>query len=106
MIAVRISFVVVFLLILVGIAVQWQWAVGFNAMDSRWWVWLLKTILATGGIPSQLLYPVWWTGAAGIIVMGAAAALIARANTKTLHGGRDARNTHGSARWASLSECG
>lgn len=104
MIAVRISFVVVFLLILAGIAVQWQWAVGFNAMDSRWWVWLLKTILATGGIPSQLLYPVWWTGAAGIIVMGVAAALIARANTKTLHGGRDARNTHGSARWASLSD--
>jgi type IV secretion system protein VirD4 len=104
MIAVRISFVVVFLLTLVAIGIQWHWAVGFNSLDPRWWVWLLKTIMATGGLPSNLLYPVWWTGAAGVVVMGAAAMLIARADTTTLHGGRDARNTHGSARWAKLGD--
>ncbi|MBS4047924.1 MAG: type IV secretory system conjugative DNA transfer family protein [Alphaproteobacteria bacterium] len=104
MIAVRISFVVVFLLTLVAIGIQWHWAVGFNSLDPRWWVWLLKTIMVTGGLPSNLLYPVWWTGAAGVVVMGAAAMLIARADTTTLHGGRDARNTHGSARWANMGD--
>jgi type IV secretion system protein VirD4 len=104
MIAVRISFFVIFTLAILAIGFQWHWAVGFNPSDLRWWAWLLKNLQLTGGLPKELLYPLWWTGAASVLGMGAAAILIARAGTSTLHGGRDARNTHGSARWATKGD--
>lgn len=100
MIALRIAFLAIFTTMIAAIALQWHWAVGFNVTDIRWCGWLMRTFRALGGLPPEMLYPVWWTGAAGLVAMGAAAFFASRASTVTLHGGQDARNTHGSARWA------
>ena len=101
MIIQRVVLVLIFIISIVLILVQWNAAVGFDAFDLRWWVWLAKTLFATAGLPNELIYPLWWTGAGAFIVMAASTLLFNRPRSRTLHGGADARNTHGSARWAS-----
>src|SRR3546814_4816727 len=83
-----------------AILLQWHWAIGFNAQDSRWWAWLVHTAKVTGGLPDELLYPVYWTGIAAFFVAAAVTMVVNRVGTRTLAGNADARNTHGSARWA------
>jgi len=83
-----------------AVLLQWNMAIGFDALDVRWWTWLVKAIYATGGLPSELTHPLWWTGAALIIAWGTLVFFAMRPSTKTLGDGADARNTHGSARWA------
>ena len=83
------------------VLVQWNMAVGFDAFDPRWWIWLGKTLFASGGLPGDLIYPIWWTGAGAFIAMAAATFLFNRPRSKTINGGADARDTHGSAHWAS-----
>lgn len=83
-----------------AILLQWNLALGFNAADPRWWTWLVKTIYATGGLPRELTHPLWWTGAGLAIVWGTLVFFAMRPSSRTLGDGADARNTHGSARWA------
>lgn len=94
----------IFGLTVAAILLQWHWAIGFQAGDARWWVWLLRNIRITGGLPVELLYPLYWSAAAGLLLMAGSLLLWSRAGTETLHGDKDARNTHGSARWARRSD--
>ena len=100
MIILRLTLFIVFAAAAAALMAQWNAAVGFDALDARWWTWLLKTLSATGGLPEQLLHPVWWTGGGAFIAMAATTLLLLRPGSRTLHGGADARDTHGSARWA------
>ncbi|NQU56009.1 MAG: type IV secretory system conjugative DNA transfer family protein, partial [Rhodospirillales bacterium] len=90
----------IFIISVVIILMQWKAAVGFDAIDPRWWIWLAQTLFATVGLPSALIYPVWWTGGGAFVAMAAVALFFSRPGSRTLHGGTDARDTHGSARWA------
>lgn len=87
-----------------AILVQWNLALGFNALDPRWWTWLIKAIYVTGGLPSELTHPLWWTGAALAIVWGILVFFAMRPSSRTIGDGADARNTHGSAKWATWRE--
>ncbi|WP_341702094.1 type IV secretory system conjugative DNA transfer family protein [Ferrovibrio sp.] len=87
-----------------SIILQWNLAIGFLPQDARWWVWLVRNFRATGTMPAELLYPIYWSGAGCLLLMALAMIISARASTTTLHGGRDARNTHGSARWATAGD--
>src|SRR3546814_10132793 len=91
---------------LVAILLQWHWAIGFNAQDSRWWAWLVHTAKVTGGLPDELLYPVYWTGIAAFFVAAAVTMVVNRVGTRTIAGNADARKTHGSARWAKKADVG
>lgn len=98
------SLIVIFVGMLAALLMQWRAAVGFDGLDGRWWVWLRDSLLLTGGLPEELVYPVWWTGAAGIGAMAMATFFFAGPGSWTLFGGRDARDTHGSARWARMRD--
>ncbi|MHA1597536.1 MAG: type IV secretory system conjugative DNA transfer family protein [Alphaproteobacteria bacterium] len=101
MILQRVILILIFISFVVLTLVQWNAVVGFNAFGSQWWVWLVNTLLTMGGLPNALIYPVWWTGAGALMAMAATMLLFNRPGSRTLHGGTDARDTHGSARWAS-----
>src|SRR3546814_20978759 len=87
-----------------AILLQWHWAVGFNAQDGRWWGWLLRTAKVTGGLPDELLYPVYWTGVVAFIFAAVVTMIVNRVSTRPVSGSADARNTPGSARWAKKSD--
>ncbi|GAB6053096.1 conjugal transfer protein TraG [Magnetospira thiophila] len=96
----RLLLPVVFLAALAAILLQWRGAVGFDPLDGRWWVWLWQTATHTRGLPDDLLWPVYWTGAAGFAALALVLHLSARAGARTLAGGRQRDDLHGSARWA------
>jgi type IV secretion system protein VirD4 len=100
----RVTLMLIFISSVVIILSQWKAAIGFDAFDPRWWIWLSKTLVATGGLPDDLIYPVWWTGGGAFIAMAASTFLFSRPRSRTLHGGADSRDTHGSARWASWQD--
>lgn len=101
MILLRLAFLVVTAAGVAAVLFQWNMAVGFNALDARWWTWLFKAIKATGGnLPRELTYPLWWTGAAMVSAWAVMIFIAQRPSTRTVGGGTDARNTHGSSRWA------
>ncbi|MBL4940724.1 MAG: type IV secretory system conjugative DNA transfer family protein [Colwellia sp.] len=79
---------------------QWNLAVGFNALDSRWWIWLVQVIIKTGEMPGSLLLSLWTTGIGLFLTLTCITFFQMRPGSKTVHGHTDARNTHGSARWA------
>lgn len=94
------------LLMCVAIVIQWHWSFGFDAFDPAWWQWLLKvvvlqlTTMGRDGIPWEIVGPVLWSGLLAIVLIAGAIVLTSRIGTRTISGGSDARNTHGSARWA------
>lgn len=104
MILKRISILLVLLSGYAAIMVQWYFIIGFDALDVRWWVWLFDVVMKTGSVPDALLYPIWWTMLGTILCMAFVSFLFMQAGSKTLHGGTDARNTHGSARWAKWND--
>lgn len=92
-----------------AILAQWHWRVGFDPFDSRWWVWIVQTIHQTQTLPTDLLYPVYWTGAVMVGTIALAMVLVSRASARTVTGQRSATDLHGSARWAKskdVSEAG
>ena len=95
---------VVFLATVALILFQWKSAVGFDALDTRWWTWLWQTLVRTQGLPEELLRPVYWIGSAGLASTALALILSARVGARTLLGGRGKDDLHGSARWAKWKE--
>tara|TARA_R110000782_G_scaffold19775_1_gene53824 strand:+ start:546 stop:2321 length:1776 start_codon:yes stop_codon:yes gene_type:complete len=87
-------------------AILWQWhlAVGFDALDLRWWQWSLEAATHSAGLPNEMLYPALWTGIVGLLSMFGVLALATRANNSTLRGNRKGDELHGSARWAKLPD--
>lgn len=87
-------------------ALLWQWnrSLGFDPADARWWIWLRDFFFAAGYLPDAIIYPMWWTGAAALATMALATWFFQRAGTVTVFGSADARNTHGSARWATAGD--
>jgi len=79
---------------------QWHLATGFAPLDERWWSWLLKVIVKTGSMPDKMLYPVIWSLIGFLVALVVAKLVTMRPSTRSVHGNKDARNTHGSARWA------
>jgi type IV secretion system protein VirD4 len=82
----------------------WHSQIGFDALDSRWWVWLGKVIAQTGGLPDNLLQPVYWVGASLLASMVFVMFVFHQPGTRNVTGGTDARDTHGSATWATWAQ--
>ncbi|RCK47776.1 type IV secretory system conjugative DNA transfer family protein [Thalassospira profundimaris] len=95
-----------FILLAMITAILWQWhlAVGFDALDLRWWRWSLDAATHPAGLPNEMLYPALWIGITGLLCMFGVLALAARANNSTLKGNRKGDELHGSARWAKLRD--
>ncbi|AJD52754.1 TRAG protein [Thalassospira xiamenensis M-5 = DSM 17429] len=95
-----------FILLAMITAILWQWhlAVGFDALDLRWWQWSLEAATHSAGLPDEMLYPALWIGITGLLSMFGVLALATRANNSTLKGNRKGDELHGSARWAKLKD--
>ncbi len=106
MVAHRLGLIVIFILALSAILYQWHVAIGFDAMDSRWWVWLFKSIHKNATIPPQLLHSLVWTSLGAFVCMTLFSLFVQKPGTRTLHGGKNASETHGSARWARWKDIG
>ncbi|MBF0250769.1 MAG: type IV secretory system conjugative DNA transfer family protein [Alphaproteobacteria bacterium] len=100
MIAFRIVSVIILFAALASVLLQWNLSIGFDPVDVRWWDWLLKVLVQTGTLPNEMLYPLAFSFAGMLIVLVVAKLVITRPSTSTINGGPDARNTHGSAAWA------
>ena len=100
MVAHRIGLVVIFVIALTVILYQWNVAVGFDAMDSRWWDWLFKNLRHNAALPEGMFVPVIWTTLVAFVCMTLFSLFVQKPGTRTLHGGKAASETHGSARWA------
>lgn len=100
----RLSLPVILLAMITAILWQWRLAVGFDALDLRWWQWSFEAVKHPAGLPDEMLRPAIWAGIAGLISMFAMLALATRANNSTLKGNRKGDELHGSARWAKLKD--
>ncbi|MCW9033511.1 MAG: type IV secretory system conjugative DNA transfer family protein [Alphaproteobacteria bacterium] len=100
MIVIRVLFILIIIFIVIATLWQWNLAVGFNPMDSRWWSWLIKTTIHPEGVPTELVYPLYWSGIGGITAMFLLMVLATRSRNSTVSGGRKGDELHGSARWA------
>lgn len=100
----RLSLPVILLAMITAILWQWHLAVGFDALDLRWWQWSLDAATHPAGLPDEMLYPALWIGITGLLCMFGVLALAARANNSTLKGNRKGDELHGSARWAKLKD--
>jgi len=104
MIAFRITSFLILTLSIASIFAQWYFTIGFDPVDGRWWKWLIKVIVKTGGIPEQLMYPIVYSAIGLLIGLIATKLVIMRPSTRNIHGEADARDTHGSARWAKWAD--
>ncbi|MHC8494279.1 type IV secretory system conjugative DNA transfer family protein [Thalassospira sp. SM2505] len=100
----RMSLPIILITMIAAILWQWHLAVGFDALDLRWWQWSLDAVKHPAGLPDEMLRPAIWTGIAGLLSMFAMLALATRANNSTLKGNRKGDELHGSARWAKLKD--
>lgn len=100
----RMSLPVILIAMIVAILWQWHLAVGFDALDLRWWQWSLDAATHPAGLPDEMLYPALWIGITGLLSMFGVLALATRANNSTLKGNRKGDELHGSARWAKLKD--
>lgn len=100
----RLSLPLILIAMITAILWQWHLAVGFNALDLRWWQWSLDAATHPAGLPDGMLYPALWIGITGLLCMFGVLALAARANNSTLKGNRKGDELHGSARWAKLKD--
>ena len=87
-------------------ALLWRWhgQVGFDALDGRWWRWLLATIPSRGGPPAPMASALLETALAMLAALAVNAALARRARHATVSGGRGSGDLHGSARWAAARD--
>ena len=87
-------------------ALLWRWhgQVGFDALDGRWWRWLLATIPSRGGPPAPMASALLGTALAMLAALAVNAALARRARHATVSGGRGSGDLHGSARWAAARD--
>ncbi|KZB63145.1 conjugal transfer protein TraG [Thalassospira lucentensis] len=100
----RMSLTIILIAMITAILWQWHLAVGFDALDLRWWQWSFEAVKHPAGLPDEMLRPAIWTGIAGLVSMFAMLALATRANNSTLKGNRKGDELHGSARWAKLKD--
>ncbi|KXJ52530.1 MAG: conjugal transfer protein TraG [Thalassospira sp. Nap_22] len=100
----RLTLPVILITMITAILWQWRLAVGFDALDLRWWQWSLDAATHSAGLPDEMLYPALWIGITGLLCMFGVLALAARANNSTLKGNRKGDELHGSARWAKLKD--
>jgi len=100
MILKRIFMILCFLAGCTALMIQWSLINGFDALDVRWWAWLFNVIMQTGTYPDGFIQPALWTMAGTVLGMILVIYFFTKIGSKTLHGGTDARHTHGSARWA------
>ncbi|WP_343870431.1 type IV secretory system conjugative DNA transfer family protein [Caenispirillum bisanense] len=104
LIAARVLFLLVFAATLSAIVWQWGNQIGFDATDSRWWVWLWKAGTHPAGLPAEMTRSAYLTAIAGVVAMGTVAAAVTFARNRTRHGGVRSDALHGSARWATGAE--
>lgn len=104
MLIVRLALPAIFALTLAAIFWQWNRAIGFDPFDPRWWDWLAESAAHPLGLPPVLTQSAWWTGAIGTTLILIVAALGVRAQSRTVAGGRDEDELHGSARWATTPD--
>ena len=84
----RLTLPVILVAMITAILWQWHLAVGFDALDLRWWQWSLEAATHSAGLPDEMLYPALWTGIVGLLSMFGVLALASRANNSTLRGNR------------------
>ncbi|WP_417260421.1 MULTISPECIES: type IV secretory system conjugative DNA transfer family protein [Alphaproteobacteria] len=100
----RLTLPVILVAMITAILWQWHLAVGFDALDLRWWQWSLSAATHPAGLPDEMLYPALWIGITGLLSMFGVLALASRANNSTVRGNRKGDELHGSARWAKLRD--
>ena len=104
MILARISLLAVFAGMIAAVLLQWNLQEGFDPFDGRWWTWLAQVAVHPAGLPERMLTALYSTGAGGIVCMFLVVFLATRARNRTMEGGRDGDELHGSARWAETAD--
>ena len=96
----RMILLFIIVMFVVSVFAQWYYAVGFDPFDARWWVWIGKVVFQNNGLPVAFMYAIYWSGAGLFLALSMLMFFTMRPGTRNISGGVDARNTHGSARWA------
>jgi type IV secretion system protein VirD4 len=100
----RLLALVVLLALLAGLFFWWHEINQFNALEYRWWDWLLRYFKATKSIPPEFKLPAFVMVPCIVLFPTAIAAIGARAGSETLNGGRKSEELHGSAHWATKKD--
>lgn len=83
------------------ILVGWHYTLQFNALDKRWWEWLIKAFIATEGRLNLKIYGPFLIGIFAFLAMLILSTLTYRATARVVgNPGRKTDDLHGSARWA------
>jgi type IV secretion system protein VirD4 len=90
--------VVVATIIITGLL--WQEVWGFYALQANSWAWVWSYVRAYHSLPSFLQWSLYGVGGAIISLLLLIQVIASRIGARTLHGGRDDKTLHGSARWA------
>ena len=53
----RLTLPIILIAMIAAILWQWHLAVGFDALDLRWWQWSLEAATHSAGLPNEMLYP-------------------------------------------------
>lgn len=87
-----------------ALMLQWNIKMGFDPVDLRWWKWLLEALVKAGTLPEPMLNSLFWTAGTAIPLFFGLLVWSHRPSTRTVSGDTNARDTHGSARWAKWSD--
>ncbi|MEP4030882.1 type IV secretory system conjugative DNA transfer family protein [Roseibium polysiphoniae] len=90
---------------LVGVTLTgWHYTLGFDPLQPDWWQWLLRFYQEAGGFPHEINQPALFGLAAFIVLMFVGAVVSSGAKSKTIFGGRNSQDIHGTARWAATRD--
>lgn len=90
--------------LIAGLFLWWHQLNQFNALEGRWWSWLMKYIKATGSLPPEFNTSLYVIIPLVVLVPTVIAAIGARAGSETVNGGRKSEELHGSAHWATKKD--
>lgn len=84
----------------------WVWRVvyGFDPLWEASWSWVIDYTMAYGRVPPFLQWSFFALGGALLVSFLLIQSIATRIRSKTLSGGRDSADLHGSARWANRKE--
>ena len=82
----------------------WEAVWGFHALQADTWAWVVDYVKAYRQLPNFLVWTPFATlGAWGLLIL-IVQKIASRVGSRTLHGHRDDKSLHGTARWATKSD--